>query len=1110
MSFADRGPSAGFWCTFFAVVVFLVPALAGVLSAPAGAATTGQLQGTVTDAQTHQPIEGAKVTAVAPTGTYHSTSNAKGVFTIAGVTPDTYVITVTAEGYVTVNIPGITVTPDETSQVPVTLAHTVKSLATVRVRSTSSAFQPSQTVDRYNINAQGINQLLGKSFNADQRQLLRALPAVTIDKSGTALIRGGTSFQTAFQVEGIDYTLPTKSVGNRFENLGNGNVLNGISSVEIIPGGGDATHGDTGTGLITMLAKRGSYPNYGTLDLEASAMGLGEQIGLEYGVAGINGRVSNYLSFIGQTRHYQWGPYGTDPSRVGALAFTSDPTQNSNINAHTGALWTTAYYNPARQQVRDFVDNFIWKVGKAETKSIQAFVQTQHVVQDLDYGGWPALTVIDPASQIFCCAHILPTFKYIFNYTFQQDQLNTIRPYLPTVPGGAPGDNLSGPEYNNTPFTAYKLEYQDIINDSTASGLRFYQTFSDQQQYLASQGIYIPSNGGVRTGGSADLTKTFSTKNYLQIGGKYEFVHPYASIQDNTDYLLAFDSLYNFPTFNQIPVASKGDIIPDFIIPSPVVFDASGNIVGGTPGCAGTYLAGSGNPYPSPPHPFQCGYLAKYFGSAIPPLPTTEQVPTANEQVYGWYAQDTITPNQRIKALVGLRWDGYNFQIPNDVQNSPAVTGIKQQTVFEPHLGLAYKMDANDVIRANYGYTLAIPLPTFLGADINRALFTAYQNIPSYDNLTGKPAMYCGPGKPFYNVITATEQFGGTQQCANYADQLYWLERNYRFGLQGQINYPLQGATFSNYDLSYGHEFPSGAAFKVTPFYRRGYNIVETTRTLQGVDVVTGAALYSPEVYSNLGFQEATGVEMDVTSPPKLTGLSGQFTATYINQFGNDPPGNFLPTASLLLGNVYHSPEIAPFQSTLALTYKNQKFPLTYNPIFSFISGYPYGTGVYQAITYHGTPIYVPITDALYNSSQSALLVPAWVNPQNPGSIFSPNVPGTQGTDGYYSGPGTLRSSPEALMDLTIQYVPPNFKRTTYGMFIRNLFSNAADIPVQNLARNCQPVSAGVCGSLPGSSSSFLPPTIGRPLGVGNPYGAYIIYPNQAPINVTLYAQVGL
>ena len=136
--------------------------------------------------------------------------------------------------------------------------------------------------------------------------------------------------------------------------------------------------------------------------------------------------------------------------------------------------------------------------------------------------------------------------------------------------------------------------------------------------------------------------------------------------------------------------------------------------------------------------------------------------------------------------------------------------------------------------------------------------------------------------------------------------------------------------------------------------------------------------------------------------------------------------------------------------------------------------------------------------------------MPAWVNPQNPGSIFSPNVPGTQGTDGYYSGAGTLLSSPQALMDLTIQYVPPNFKRTTYGMFIRNLFSNAADIPVQNLARDCQPVSAGVCASLPGSSSSFLPPTVGHPLGVGNPYGAYIVYPNQAPINVTLYAQVGL
>ena len=1103
MSFADRGASA-----VARLVLLLAVAISGVVVVHTRvlAATTGQIAGTVTDVQTHQPVAGAKITAVAPTGTYHVTSDAKGVFTIAGVVPDTYTVTVTAEGYVTYNAPGITVTTDETTQVPVAMAHSVKSLATVRVRSNTSAFQPSQTVDRYNINSQGINQLLGKSFNADQRQLLRALPAVTIDKAGTALIRGGTSFQTAFQVEGIDYTLPTKSVGNRFENLGNGNVLNGIASVEIIPGGGDATHGDTGTGLITMLAKRGAYPSYGTLDLEASVEGLGQQLGLEYGIAGSNGRLSNYLSFIGQDRKYQWGPYGTDPSRVGALAFTNDPTQNSNINAHIGALWTTAYYNPASQRVRDFVDNFIWKLGKNQTKSIQAFFQTQHVIQDLDYGGWPSLKVIDPAYQTVY-GPLLPTFKFIFSGIDPSIQLPLIRGYLPPIPGGVAGYNLEGPEYNDTPFTAYKLEYQDIFNDTTAAGLRVYQTVSDQQQYLQSQGIYIPQNGGTRTGGSGEITKTFSTKHYLQIGGKYEFVHPYAQIQDNTDFLLAFDSLYNFPTFNQIPVASKGDVIPDFIVPSPVEFTPGGVPIGGTPGCAGTYVPGTGNPYPSP-HPFQCGYLAKYFPQGIPPLPTTEQVPTANEQVYGWYIQDTITPNARIKTLVGFRWDGYHFQLP-DIESAP-VTGVTQQTIFEPHLGFAYKMGANDVIRANYGYTLAIPLPTFLGADIDRNLFAAFAHIPSYDNMTGKPAMYCGPGVASYNVLTATVQFGGTQQCANYADQLYWLERNYRFGLQSQLIYPLQGATFSNYDLSYGHEFPSGAAFKVTPFYRRGYNVVETTRTLEGVDVVTGAALYSPEAYSNLGIQEATGVEMDITSPPRATGLSGQFTATYINQFGNDPPGGFLPTASLQLGNLYHSPNIAPFQSTLALTYKNQNFPLTYNPIFTYISGYPYGTGVYQAITYQGKPIFVPITDALYNSSQAALLVPAWVNPQNPGSIFSPNVPGTQGTDGYYSGPGTLRSSPQALMDLTIQYVPPRYKRTTYGMFIRNLFSNATDIPVQNLARDCQPVSAGVCASLPGSASSIIPPTVGRPLGVGSPYGAYITYPNQAPINIVLYAQFGL
>ena len=50
----------------------------------------------------------------------------------------------------------------------------------------------------------------------------------------------------------------------------------------------------------------------------------------------------------------------------------------------------------------------------------------------------------------------------------------------------------------------------------------------------------------------------------------------------------------------------------------------------------------------------------------------------------------------------------------------------------------------------------------------DRSAFDEFNGIPSFDNTTGKPAMYCG--------LTLN------QRCTDYADQLYWLTRDYRFG----------------------------------------------------------------------------------------------------------------------------------------------------------------------------------------------------------------------------------------------------------------------------------------------------------------------------------------
>jgi len=1059
-----------------------------MLQATAKAAETGQIVGNVADAVSGQPIANATVSAVSPSNTYRATSDAKGQFSIAGVDTDTYTVSIQAPGHEAYLEQGVTVTANESYRITVHLTARLQSIAHVRARGIASPFQPHQTVDTYTITSDGISQFTGKDFNTSGQKLLQALPSVTVDKFGTPLIRGGEAFQTQTEIEGINYTNPSPNVGNRFQNIGNQYVLNGVGSVSITPGGGDATHGDTGTGLISFGIKRGTWPPETDLDYEPGIVGSVSQVAFsDSRTFGPQGHLSNFFSLISNNTQYQYGTYGLLASSIGASAITPDPNANSNINAHTGSLTTTAFYNTDSEQLRDVLDNLIYKFDNA--RSLQVFYQHQDIREPQNYGGitgltFPSLTLSDSS-----IAQILGP-----NAANPSTLLSTVNEVYQHYPGGSPGAAIVTPDTSYSPFTAFKLQFNDLISARVSDSARFYRTFSTQQQYQASQGLFVPQNGGTRTGFADDLTFLPSDKHSLQLGVKYEFAVPYGTTFDYLDYLPAYGGVNAQNT--QIATKNPVSVIPDFITPGP-----------NTPGCSGTPFA------PAAGGGTLCGYLSHFFGAAgVPPLPPEAEVPTAKQQSYALYLQDTYSPNTRLKALLGLRLDGYNFLIPDDPENPPAVDGIRHQRQYEPHLGLAYEIGSHDAVRANFGRTLSIPLPTFLGDNIDRSVFDAYNGIPSYDNSKGpfdpsRPlataATYCGPGKP--QIVNANLVDVGTQLCTSYADQLYWLMRNYRFGLQSLITYPLRGATFTNYDFSYSHEFRDGTALKLTPFYRRGYDVAEQTRTLLGFDSSSEVADLSPPIYANLGVQRATGAELYVAKNRPF-GLSYQLSATYINQIGNDPPGTFLPTASLQLGELYRSPELSPFQGTAGLTYRT-RFGLRINPILTVRSGYPYGNGLFYALDYNGVPVYIPLTDAIVGGNNGAFIANGFVNPQNPGTVSNPNIAVSRGTESLTSGPGTLHSSLSMQTDLTIEETPPG-SGFTFGIAIANLFDQTADIPTVNLANVLLPVSTGnyVYGGTPTSKSVSNTTATG----VGSVFSPYIIYPNQPPFSLRAYVQLKL
>ena len=77
----------------------LVGALFYVCAAPVQAGTTGAIGGVVIDAQSQAPVAGARVDVTSPSQIAHAVTDAHGRFTFVSLLPDTYTITVSKAGY---------------------------------------------------------------------------------------------------------------------------------------------------------------------------------------------------------------------------------------------------------------------------------------------------------------------------------------------------------------------------------------------------------------------------------------------------------------------------------------------------------------------------------------------------------------------------------------------------------------------------------------------------------------------------------------------------------------------------------------------------------------------------------------------------------------------------------------------------------------------------------------------------------------------------------------------------------------------------------------------------------------------------------------------------
>lgn len=307
------------------------------------AGTTGGITGTLTDSTTGKPIPDARVTAMAPSQSSSSTTDASGHFTLLALAPDTYTISVEKSGFSPVSEVGITVFADQTLTVTLSTHPELKTIARVTSRAAANLVKPGVTSDTYSVNSAGAQAAapLGGGGNLDNAySAMASVPGVSVPIGGSgwnnnyAYIRGNQYFFTAFEYDGVP-------VNRAFDNYNSSTESNlGLQELQVYTGGGPSSDSSAGTsGFINQVIKTGTYPGFGTLSAGLGAPTFYHQARVEAGGASPDRTFSYYVGISGTNQAFRYLDNGDGASLTspgGELDFWPQYTSSIFFTAPAG------------------------------------------------------------------------------------------------------------------------------------------------------------------------------------------------------------------------------------------------------------------------------------------------------------------------------------------------------------------------------------------------------------------------------------------------------------------------------------------------------------------------------------------------------------------------------------------------------------------------------------------------------------------------------------------------------------------------------------------------------------------------------------------------------
>jgi hypothetical protein len=242
--------------------------------AAAAEATTGAIVGSIT--ANGAAVAGARVTAASPSGTYTASADTRGHFTLLGLTPDTYTVSVQAPAYEPAVQNGVTVLPNQNQHLAFHLVARLKTIA--NTRAAARAFATGGSSDVFTVSGRALSvppvsaSGLAAYSSGTVQGAIASVPGVSFDPFANAILRGGKVDDTVYDFDSVP--VPQGLIAEPGGNVVGAQLPTvGIATATVTLAGYE-TQGDNALGgVVDEIPAVGTHPGSTTLEVADGVAG---------------------------------------------------------------------------------------------------------------------------------------------------------------------------------------------------------------------------------------------------------------------------------------------------------------------------------------------------------------------------------------------------------------------------------------------------------------------------------------------------------------------------------------------------------------------------------------------------------------------------------------------------------------------------------------------------------------------------------------------------------------------------------------------------------------------------------------------------------------------